>query len=86
MCFTLVAQIVNDSHVVKVLACSTHIVSSAGDSFSLASMCSRPEQTGFCAGIPELDQEGWTTDDFVRDFPVDYSLLLENLTDPGVLC
>ena len=33
--------------------------------------------------LPELDQEGWTTDDFVRDMPVDYTLLVENLLDPG---
>ena len=33
--------------------------------------------------LPELDKEGWTTDDFVRDMPVDYTLLIENLLDPG---
>ena len=33
--------------------------------------------------LPELDEEGWTTDDFVRDMPVDYTLLIENLLDPG---
>ena len=35
------------------------------------------------AVLPELDQAGWTSDDFVRDMPVDYTLLLENLLDPG---
>ena len=35
-----------------------------------------------CAGIEELDMPGWTCNDFVRDFPVDYTLLLENLMDP----
>jgi hypothetical protein len=34
------------------------------------------------AGLPELDQPGWTSDDFVRDFPIDFTLLLENLSDP----
>lgn len=39
------------------------------------------------AVLPELDQEGWTSDDFVRDMPVDYTLLVENLLDPGLsLC
>ena len=38
---------------------------------------------GVYAVLPELDQEGWTSDDFVRDMPVDYTLLLENLLDPG---
>lgn len=38
-----------------------------------------------CAVLPELDLEGWTSDDFVRDMPVDYTLLVENLLDPGVL-
>lgn len=37
------------------------------------------------AVLPELDQEGWTSDDFVRDMPVDYTLLVENLLDPGQL-
>lgn len=32
--------------------------------------------------LPELDEEGWTSDDFVRDMPVDYTLLVENLLDP----
>eukprot|EP00891_Asterochloris_glomerata_P009043 jgi/Astpho2/9043/Aster-x1561 len=32
--------------------------------------------------IPELDQPGFTSDDFMRDMPVDLSLLLENLLDP----
>ncbi|KAL0031373.1 hypothetical protein WJX79_007208 [Trebouxia sp. C0005] len=32
--------------------------------------------------LPELDKEGWTSDDFVRDMPVDYTLLVENLLDP----
>lgn len=34
------------------------------------------------ASLPELDQPGWTSDDFIRDFPVDYSLILENVSDP----
>ena len=39
------------------------------------------------AVLPELDEEGWTSDDFVRDMPVDYTLLVENLLDPGwLLC
>ncbi len=39
------------------------------------------------AVLPELDKEGWTSDDFVRDMPVDYTLLVENLLDPGwLLC
>ena len=29
-----------------------------------------------------MEGEGWTSDDFVRDFDVDYTLLLENLMDP----
>ncbi|KAK9804097.1 hypothetical protein WJX73_007161 [Symbiochloris irregularis] len=33
-------------------------------------------------GLPELDREGWVSDDFVRDMPVDYTLLVENLVDP----
>ena len=37
------------------------------------------------AVLPELDREGWTSDDFVRDMPVDYTLLVENLLDPGLL-
>ncbi len=37
------------------------------------------------AALPELDKEGWTSDDFVRDMPVDYTLLVENLLDPGLL-
>ena len=32
--------------------------------------------------MPELDREGWTANDFVRDFDIDYTLLLENLVDP----
>lgn len=32
--------------------------------------------------VPELDKKGWVADDFVRDFDVDYTLLLENLADP----
>ncbi|DBA95205.1 TPA: hypothetical protein ACH3X3_013107 [Trebouxia sp. C0006] len=32
--------------------------------------------------LPELDEENWTSDDFVRDMPVDYTLLVENLLDP----
>ena len=32
--------------------------------------------------LPELNREGWTSDDYVRDFPIDYSLLMENLMDP----
>lgn len=33
--------------------------------------------------LPELDDlKGWTSDDFVRDFDIDYTLLLENLADP----
>ena len=38
------------------------------------------------AVLPELDEEGWTSDDFVRDMPVDYTLLVENLLDPGACC
>lgn len=34
------------------------------------------------AVLPELDAPGWTSDDFVRDMPVDFTLLLENLSDP----
>ncbi len=37
------------------------------------------------AVLPELDKENWTSDDFVRDMPVDYTLLVENLLDPGLL-
>jgi len=29
-----------------------------------------------------MDQPGWTSDNFVRDMPVDFTLLLENLADP----
>ena len=32
--------------------------------------------------LPELDGPGWTSDDFVRDMPVDFTLLLENVADP----
>lgn len=34
------------------------------------------------AGLPELDTPGWVADDFVRDMPLDYTLLVENLSDP----
>ena len=34
------------------------------------------------AGLPELDEPGWTSDDFIRDFPVDFTLVLENVGDP----
>ena len=34
------------------------------------------------AVLPQLDEPGWTSDDFVRDMPVDFTLLLENLADP----
>lgn len=34
------------------------------------------------SGLPELDEEGWTSDDFIRDFPVDFTLVLENVADP----
>ena len=34
------------------------------------------------AGLPELDEPGWTSDDFIRDFPVDFTLVLENVADP----
>ncbi len=34
------------------------------------------------AGLPELDQPAWTSDDFIRDFPVDFTLVLENVADP----
>ncbi|KAK9838314.1 hypothetical protein WJX81_004064 [Elliptochloris bilobata] len=34
------------------------------------------------AVLPELDEPGWTSDDFVRDMPVDFTLLLENVADP----
>ncbi|CAK0757071.1 hypothetical protein CVIRNUC_002509 [Coccomyxa viridis] len=33
-------------------------------------------------GLPELDEPGWTSDDFIRDFPVDFTLVLENVADP----
>jgi len=29
------------------------------------------------AVLPELDEENWTSDDFVRDMPVDYTLLVD---------
>ena len=32
--------------------------------------------------MPELDEPGWTSDDFIRDFPVDFTLVLENVADP----
>jgi phenylpropionate dioxygenase-like ring-hydroxylating dioxygenase large terminal subunit len=32
--------------------------------------------------LPEMEGEGWTSDDFVRDFDVDYTLIMENLMDP----
>lgn len=32
--------------------------------------------------VPYLDQKGWIADDYVRDFPLDFSVLAENLTDP----
>ena len=41
-----------------------------------------PENICGGAGLPELDREGWTSDDFVRDMPVDFTLLLENVADP----
>ena len=34
------------------------------------------------AGLPELDEPGWTSDDFIRDFPVDFTLVLTNVADP----
>ena len=37
---------------------------------------------GVLAGLPELDEPGWTSDDFIRDFPVDFTLVLENVADP----
>ncbi len=37
---------------------------------------------GLLAGLPELDEPGWTSDDFIRDFPVDFTLVLENVADP----
>lgn len=36
----------------------------------------------FLPGLPELDEPGWTSDDFIRDFPVDFTLVLENVADP----
>lgn len=36
----------------------------------------------FAAGLPEMEGPGWTSDDFVRDFDVDYTLVMENLMDP----
>ena len=36
----------------------------------------------FPPGLPELDEPGWTSDDFIRDFPVDFTLVLENVADP----
>eukprot|EP00884_Botryococcus_braunii_P011470 jgi/Botrbrau1/20323/Bobra.0006s0006.1 len=33
-------------------------------------------------GLPELDREGWTHDTHVRDMPIDFTLLLENVADP----
>ncbi|BDA43850.1 Protein TIC 55, chloroplastic [Coccomyxa sp. Obi] len=38
--------------------------------------------TDTIVGLPELDQPGWTSDDFIRDFPVDFTLVLENVADP----
>ncbi|KAK9814291.1 hypothetical protein WJX72_003521 [[Myrmecia] bisecta] len=38
--------------------------------------------TSTIPGLPELDLEGWTSDDFIRDMPVDFSLLIENVADP----
>ena len=29
-----------------------------------------------------MEGQGWTSDDFVRDFDVDYTLIMENLMDP----
>ena len=37
---------------------------------------------GSVVGLPELDEPGWTSDDFIRDFPVDFTLVLENVGDP----
>jgi hypothetical protein len=34
------------------------------------------------AVLPEMEGGGWTSDDFVRDFNVDYTLIMENLMDP----
>ncbi|EIE25663.1 ISP domain-containing protein [Coccomyxa subellipsoidea C-169] len=38
--------------------------------------------TDTIVGLPELDEPGWTSDDFIRDFPVDFTLVLENVADP----
>ncbi|CAL5227269.1 g10200 [Coccomyxa viridis] len=38
--------------------------------------------TDSIVGLPELDEPGWTSDDFIRDFPVDFTLVLENVADP----
>jgi phenylpropionate dioxygenase-like ring-hydroxylating dioxygenase large terminal subunit len=32
--------------------------------------------------IPEIDMDGFSTTTVVRDFPIDYSILLENILDP----
>jgi phenylpropionate dioxygenase-like ring-hydroxylating dioxygenase large terminal subunit len=40
------------------------------------------QSPSFLTGLPELDEDGWTTDDFIRDFPVDFTLVLENVADP----
>lgn len=62
------------------------VVLRAGEeSASLAHVYKR--LTDACGAVlPELDREGWTSDDFVRDMPVDYTLLVENLLDPGGQC
>jgi len=41
-----------------------------------------PDNAKELPGVSELDREGWVANDFIRDFHIDYTLLLENLMDP----
>jgi len=41
-----------------------------------------PPDTSTIPTLPQLDQGGWVADDYVRDFPLDYTLLAENVMDP----
>lgn len=42
----------------------------------------QPPPLDSMVGLPELDGPGWVANDFVRDMPVDFTLLLENVMDP----
>lgn len=55
----------------------TVLVCSWQDMQQLKWKCAPP-----AAGLPELDGPGWVANDFVRDMPVDFTLLLENVMDP----